>query len=78
MAIVPVHKRITETVLKEQGFSPRAIEAAAAANAAVDEKQGNAAAETNLHAMRGFADERLQSEAEARQAVARLLEDAKQ
>jgi hypothetical protein len=77
MAIVPVHKRITETVLQECGFSPGAIEIAAQANALVDEKQGNQAAETNLHAMRGFVDGVMQSEGETRREVARLLEDAR-
>ena len=77
MAIVPVHKRITETVLKEHRFSPGAIEIATEANAQVDKKQGNQAAETNLHAMRGYVGGRMQSESETRREVARLLEDAK-
>lgn len=77
MAIVPVHKRITETVLKEQGFSSGAIEIATEANAQVDKKQGNQAVETNLHAMRGFVGGKMQSEDETRREVAWLLEDAK-
>jgi hypothetical protein len=78
MALIPVHKRITETVLKEQGFSDAAVDIAAEANAAIDKKQGNQAAEANLHGMRGFVDGNMQSEGETRQAVARLLDAAKQ
>ena len=54
MAIVPVHKAITREALEAFKFDPRAIEQAARANAAVDEKQGDDASQTNLHAMRGY------------------------
>jgi hypothetical protein len=54
MAIVPVHKAITKDALEAFKFSPKAIERAARANAAVDEKQGDDASQTNLHAMRGY------------------------
>jgi len=77
MAIVPVHQRITQTVLSEQGFSADAITIAKQANADVDEKQGNQAAETNLHAMRGYMGGAMQTEAATRQAVAQLLQDAR-
>src|ERR1700751_4065441 len=54
MAIVPVHKAITKDALEAFKFAPKAIERAARANAAVDEKQGDDASQTNLHAMRGY------------------------
>lgn len=54
MAIVPVHKAITKEALESFEFSSAAIDLAARANAAVDEKQGDDARETNLHAMRGY------------------------
>src|SRR5712692_7933842 len=53
MAIVPLHKAITREALQEFGFVPAAADIVAEANAAVDEKQGSDAKETNLHAMRG-------------------------
>ena len=54
MAIVPLHRAITKESLLEFSFSERAAELAARANAAVDEKQGSDATESNLHAMAGF------------------------
>ena len=54
MAIVPLHRAITKETLQEYGFSEEAAELAARANAAVDEKQGSDARETNLHAMAGY------------------------
>jgi hypothetical protein len=54
MAIVPIHKTITKDALEDFGFTPQAIAIAAEANAAVDEKQGDDASETNLHAMAGY------------------------
>ena len=54
MAIVPIHKAITKRVLRDFGFVPAAVDIAVNANAAVDKKQGDDAAQTNLHAMRGF------------------------
>ena len=54
MAIVGIHKAITKSVLQNFGFVPTAVDIAVNANAAVDSKQGDDAAQTNLHAMRGF------------------------
>src|SRR5208337_2495811 len=54
MAIIPIHKAITKDALNFFKFTPQAIDIAAKANAAVDEKQGDDASETNLHAMRGY------------------------
>ncbi len=54
MAIVPIHKAITREVLEDLSFSRQAVEIAAEANAAVDLHQGDDAAETNLHSMRGY------------------------
>jgi hypothetical protein len=54
MAIIPVHKAITKEALQAFKFVSKAIERAADANAAVDEKQGDDASQTNLHAMRGY------------------------
>ncbi len=56
MALIPVHKRITEKVLKEFGFTDKAIAVAAQANADVDKKQGNEDAERNPHGMGGVVD----------------------
>jgi hypothetical protein len=58
MAIPCFHKEITVQVLQEFGFNPKAGDLAAVANAKVDEKQGNDAEQTHLHAMRGFAAEK--------------------
>ncbi len=80
MAIVPIHKQVTKTVLAEFGFSENMQEAAARANAAVDEKQNNIATETNLHAMRGYVgsgiQSRMQTTPETRVAVRALLKKA--
>jgi hypothetical protein len=82
MAIIPLHKAITKEVLRAAGFSERAAERAAIANARVDEKQGNDASEANLHAMLGYVSDqlgnlpagpRLQTEKEAKQQVEALL-----
>lgn len=82
MAIIPLHKAITKEVLRAAGFSARAAERAATANARVDDKQGNDAAEANLHAMRGYVfdqvgtvppSQRLQTEQEAKHQVEALL-----
>lgn len=54
MAIVPIHKAITKSVLQNFGFVPAAVDIAVNANAAVDRKRGDDAAQTNQHAMRGF------------------------
>jgi hypothetical protein len=85
MAIIPLHKAITKEVLSEAGFSEQAAERAATANARVDDKQGNDAAEANLHAMLGYVSDaagtlppgrRIQTEREAKQQVDALLADA--
>lgn len=81
MALIPLHKAITREVLRAAGFSDRAADRAATANAKVDEKQGNDASEANLHAMLGYVTDRvaglsgrrLQTEREAKQAVEALL-----
>jgi len=82
MALIPLHKAITKEVLQAAGFSQSAAERAAMANARVDDKQGNDAAEANLHAMLGYVPDqlgtlapgrRLQTEQEAKQAVDALL-----
>src|SRR5215471_7125716 len=85
MAIPCFHKEITVQVLtKEFGFSSKAAELAAAANAAVDEKQGNDADQTHLHAMRGyvggggpFSVFSIETEQDCREAVQKLLDDAR-
>ncbi len=85
MAIVPLHKAITKETLRAGGFSEGAAERAAAANAAVDEKQGSDAAESNLHAMAGFVPDavfnlprgRLQDRDEASKEVQRRLTTAR-
>ena len=56
MGIPCLHKGITTAVMERFQFVPVARDLAADANAAVDEKQGNSAKETNLHAMCGFVD----------------------
>lgn len=77
MAIPTVHKRITEAVLGEQGFTTASINMAAEANAAVDDKQGDQAPETNLHAMRGYLEGTMQTEEQTRQAVRLLVDQAR-
>jgi hypothetical protein len=78
MAIVPIHRLITRDVLEECGFQSGALTRTADANAKVDEKQGRAADEANLHAMRGYVDGiRMQTRAEAERKVAELLEAAR-
>jgi hypothetical protein len=86
MALVPLHEAITKETLRGEGFSEDAAERAATANAAVDEKQGSDAAESNLHAMGGFVADsifgfprgHLQDRDETRKAVEKLLADARQ
>jgi hypothetical protein len=85
MAIIPLHKDITKEVLREFGFSEKAADLAANANAKVDEKQGSDASESNLHAMAGYTNDpifkapkaRLQNEDEARKEVEWRLSQAK-
>jgi hypothetical protein len=83
MAIPCFHKEITVQVATsgEFGFDPRAAKLMAEANALVDEKQGNSADETHLHAMRGhlegsdpFLGGRMETEEECRKAVRDLLD----
>ena len=69
-----MHSRMTVTSMKDAGFKDAAAQAAGAANAAVDDKQGNSSAEANLHAMCGFG----QPEFECRKAVAKIIADGKQ
>jgi hypothetical protein len=89
MGLTSLHGQLTVSVLVELGFNNDAARFAADANEAVDaaENQGNDAALANLHAMRGFLNgnggalrmrsgRRLQTEDEARQAVAILLQNA--
>jgi len=88
MGLTSLHGQLTVSVLREAGFSTAAADFAAEANEAVDamENQGNAANLANLHAMRGFLSPtgsglrmrsgRLQTEDEAREAVAILLQTA--
>jgi len=87
MGIPCLHKGITVAVMGRYDFVPAARDLAADANAAVDEKQGNSAADTNLHAMCGFVDvldpilrkpmQLLQNEEQCRAAVGNLLTDLK-
>jgi hypothetical protein len=56
MGIPSLHQGITTAIMERFHFAPAARDLAAAANAAIDEKQGNSARETNLHAMCGFVD----------------------
>jgi hypothetical protein len=85
MAIIPLHKAITREVLTTAGFSDWAAERAAAANARVDDKQGNDASEANLHAMLGYVSDqvgtlprgrRMQTEEQAKERVEALLTEA--
>jgi hypothetical protein len=83
MAIPCFHREITVQVATsgEFGFDSKAAKLVADANALVDEKQGNSADETHLHAMRGYlkgSDPRLsgpmETESECRRAVGELLD----
>jgi len=77
MASKGAHEHITEHVLRELGFSATSIEIAQRGNVAVDTtpgNQGSSADVANLHAMRGFAGGRMQTELEARNAVSTLLD----
>ena len=77
MASKGAHEHITEHVLREMGFSATSIEIAQRGNVAVDTtpgNQGSSADVANLHAMRGFAGGRMQTELEARNAVSTLLD----
>jgi hypothetical protein len=65
VAIVPIHRHITQEVLTDAGFGSRAVSRGSDANAKVDEKQGRTADETNLHSMRGYLpDGRMQTREE--------------
>jgi hypothetical protein len=87
MGIPSLHEAITTTVMERFQFAPAGRELAAEANAAVDEKQGNSAKDTNLHAMCGFVDvldpvlrkpmQILQNEEQCRASVHELLVAAK-
>lgn len=87
MGIPCLHKGITAVVMERFQFVPGARDLAADANAAVDEKQGNSATETNLHAMCGFVDvldpvlrkhmQILQNEEQCRAGVTGVLTTAK-
>jgi hypothetical protein len=87
MGLPTLHQGITTAVMERFQFSPQGRELAAQANAAVDEKQGNLAKETNLHAMCGFVDvldpvlrkpmQILQNEEQCRASVNQLLVAAK-
>ena len=87
MGIPSLHQGITTAIMERFQFVPAARELAAAANAAVDEKQGNAARDTNLHAMCGYIDvvdpvlrkpmQVLQNEEQCRAGVHELLVNAK-
>jgi hypothetical protein len=83
MAIPCFHKEITVQVATsgEFGFDSQAAKLMAAANALVDEKQGNSADETHLHAMRGYLEgsnpllgRRMETEQECQTAVRDLLD----
>jgi hypothetical protein len=77
MASKGAHEHLTEHVLQQLGFSERSIEIAKSGNVAVDitpGNQGSSADVANLHAMRGFAGGRMQTELEARNAVFALLD----
>ena len=86
MAITCVHETVTKGVMKTLGFREAACDIAARANARVDDKQGNGAQETNLHAMRGLAARSLtpfsptvvlQSEENAREAVTKIISEGR-
>jgi hypothetical protein len=87
MGIPSLHQGITTAVMERFQFTPAARSLAAEANAAVDEKQGNAARETNLHAMCGFIEvldpvlrkpmQMLQNDEQCRSSVNDLLAAAK-
>lgn len=88
MGIPCLHKGITTAVMERFQFVHPARDLAAEANAAVDEKQGNSAKETNLHAMCGYVAaldpvlraemKILQNEEQCRASVNQLLEAAKE
>jgi hypothetical protein len=54
MAIIPVHKAITKEAFQAFKFVPKDIERVADTNAAMNQKQGEHASQTALHAMRGY------------------------
>ena len=74
MGLTCLHSRMTATTLKDHGFNATAAQFAGAANAAVDDKQGNSSDETNLHAMCGLG----QPEYDCRKAVAKIMADGRQ
>lgn len=74
MGLTCLHKRMTVSVMKRLGFSDRAAQIAGDANARVDDKQGNSARETNLHAMCGLG----QRDADCRTAIAKIIHDGQQ
>ena len=74
MGLTCLHNRMTVNAMKDAGFNESAAKAAGLANAAVDEKQGNSRAESNLHAMCGLG----QPEYDCRNAVAKIIADGKQ
>jgi hypothetical protein len=75
MAVPSLHAKITAEVLTELGFGAAGLDKAVKANVAVDDRQGDTADETNLHAMRGFkwTGGAMQTEDEAQAAVGKLL-----
>ena len=75
MAVPSLHAKITVEVLTELGFGAPGRRLASEANMAVDDRQGDTANETNLHAMRSFkwTGSMMQTVEEAQTAVAKLL-----
>jgi hypothetical protein len=65
---------MTVDALRAADFPDRAAQVAGAANAAVDDKQGNSSGETNLHAMCGLG----QPDFDCRKGVAKVIADGKQ
>jgi len=87
MSLQCLHEDMTIRVMEQLDFAPAAQGIAAEAAAAVDEKQGNQAEESNLHAMGGIEagfdrfvgrpQFHVQTEEECRERVERLLRDAR-
>ena len=88
MSLQCLHEDMTILVMEQLDFAPAAQVIAAEAAAAVDEKQGNQAEESNLHAMGGIVANsdrfvgrpqfHVQTEEECRQRVEQLLRLARQ
>ncbi len=76
MGLTCLHGSMTRSVLDDYKFTSGAARAAAQFNEAVDDKQGNTAADTNLHAMCGYDSGVMQSTENCKKAVNSLIASA--